>query len=223
MKNSFDKWMAEIKKVNGDNLVSIIRHGENRVLVLLRELNFNNLLENSKLVRKMQSKGTVPLYLTEEYINTSCDVYPLEYLRMKRTSRLIYGKNLLDKLEIPSENIRLESEQKIKGALIRITQVILESGKNMRRLRKTSFLALDDILAGLEGILELSGMSGQFSPAELIENAQQKFSIDLKPLKDVLDWKNGTKPGDFKKLVYDFYEKIEEIANFADRFNTDGQ
>ncbi|MFH1352193.1 MAG: hypothetical protein ABIH68_01305, partial [bacterium] len=87
-------------------------------------------------------------------------------------------------------------------------------------LRRASFLALEDILAGIEGILELSGISGQFSPADLIENAQEKFGIDLKPLKDVLNWKNGTKPDDFKKLVYDFYEKIEEIANLADRFDT---
>lgn len=223
MKNSFDKWMAEIKKVNGDNLVSVIRHGENRVLVLLGELNFNNLIENSKLVRKMQSKGIVPLYLTEEYIKTSCDVYPLEYLKMKRSFKVIYGKNILDELEIPSENIRLECEQKIKGALIRITQVILESGKSMRNLRRISFLALEDILTGIEGILELSGMSGQFSPVDVIENIQKKFSIDLKPLKDVLNWKNGTKPKNFKKLVYDFYEKIEEIANLVDRFNTEEQ
>jgi len=38
MENSFEKWMAEIKRVNGDNLVSVIRHGENRVLLLFREL-----------------------------------------------------------------------------------------------------------------------------------------------------------------------------------------
>ncbi|MFH1956971.1 MAG: hypothetical protein ABIJ15_00665 [bacterium] len=223
MENSFDKWTAEIKNVNGGNLVSVIRHGENHVLVLLGELNFNNLIENSKLVRKMQSKGIVPLYLTEEYIKTSCDVYPLEYLKMKRSFKVLYGKSVLDKLEIPSENIRLECEQKIKGALIRLTQVILESGKNMRNLSRASFLALEDVFAGFEGILELSGISGQFSPAVLIENMQQKFSVDLKPLKDVLNWKNGTKPDDFKKLVHDFYEKIEEIAGLADRFDTGGR
>jgi len=169
----------------------------------------------------MQSKGVVPLYLTEEYIKTSCDVYPLEYLKMKRSFKVIYGKNILENLDIPSEHIRLECEQKIKGTLIRITQVILESGKNMRNLRRISFLALEDILAGLEGIGAISGISGQFSPVELIENIQQKFGIDLKPLKDVLNWKNGTKPHDFKKLVYDFYEKIEEIADFVDRFDTE--
>ena len=66
-------------------------------------------------------------------------------------------------------------------------------------------------------------MKGPFSPVAVIEKAQQKFSVDLTPLKDVLDWKNGTKPGDFKKLVYAFYEKIEELANLADSFGTEDQ
>ncbi len=207
-----EKLIEEIKKINKDNLVSIIRYNKNHILVLLKEINFNNLIENSRIVKKLQKKEIIPLYLTNEYIKTSCDVYPLEYINMKNNYEVVYGKDILEELHIPSENLRLESEQKIKGALIRITQVILEQGNNKKKLSKTSFLALEDILEGIKGMLKLANIAG----ADL-DSAQKQFNIELQPIKDIVNWKNGTNPKDYKKLIYDFYEKIEELAVIVDK------
>lgn len=207
-----EKLIEEIKKINKDNLVSIIRYNKNHILVLLKEINFNNLIENSRIVKKLQKKEIIPLYLTNEYIKTSCDVYPLEYINMKNNYEVVYGKDILEELNIPSENLRLESEQKIKGALIRITQVILEQGNNKKKLSKTSFLALEDILEGINGMLKLANIAG----ADL-DSAQKQFNIELQPIKDIVNWKNGTNPQDYKKLIYDFYEKIEELAVIVDK------
>ena len=168
----------------------------------------------------MQKKKFIPLFLTEEYITTSCDVYPLEYLKMKKKYEVIYGKNILKTLNIQGKNIRLESEQKIKGALIRMTQVILENGNNRKNLARTSFLAMDDIESGMEGLLELAGISDYNSSLSMIHGVEQQFGIGLQSFKDIVNWKNGVKPQAFKKLIYDFYEKIEELAALVDRINT---
>ncbi len=217
MINNIDLYIEEIKEINKDNLISIIRHNNNQVLVLLKEINFKNLLENSKVTKKLQKKKIIPMYLTKEYIETSCDVYPLEYINMKNSHEVVYGDDILKELNIPSDNIRLESEQKIKGALIRITQVILEMGDRKKDLSKTVFLAVEDIMDGIKGMLNLAKITDPDTAAAVLDSAQKQFNIELQPIKDILNWKNGTAPEDYKKLIYDFYEKIEELAVLVDK------
>ena len=173
-----NKWTEELKKINGDNLVSVVSYDENRLLILLNEINFYNLLENSPLSGKIQKGGVIPLYLTEEYIKSSCDVFPLEYLKIKKSREVIYGRDILEGLEISAGNIRLESEQKIKGSLIRLTQVILEQGYKKKNLAKTSFLALEDLLTGMQGMLELAGVSGTADSLSLIDGVRQTGGIN---------------------------------------------
>jgi len=211
------KFAERIKEINGDNLVSIIFYQNNRLLAIFNELNLNNLEENSALVRKMEKKDIIPLYLTVDYIRTSCDVYPLEYIQMKNRYDLLYGKDVLAEIEVPLGNLRLESEQKIKGVLIRLTQVVLEQGTGKAGLRKTCFLALEDLVAGLKGLLEIAGKKVSPEPLNIIKTAQEVLRLDLSSVERVYRWKNGDKPAQYRQLVYDFYEKIEELADYADK------
>ncbi|MFH1414520.1 MAG: hypothetical protein ABIH89_00320 [Elusimicrobiota bacterium] len=215
-KNS-DFQFEEIKELNKDNLISIIRHNTNHVLVLLKEINFNNLLENSRIAKKLQKNKIILMYLTKEYMKTSCDVYPLEYISMKNSYEVVYGDDILQELNVPTDNVRLESEQKIKGALIRITQIILEMGDRKKELSKTVFLAVEDIVHGIKGLLNLAGVTLPDTAAAVLDSAQKQFNIELQPVKDIVNWRSGTAPEDYKKLIYDFYEKIEELAVLADK------
>ena len=169
------------------------------------------------LKRKLQRKNIIPLYLTEEHIKSSCDVYPLEYIKMKKDFEILHGSDVLTSLSIPNENIRLECEQKIKGALIRITQIILESGDNKKRLSNIAFLAMEDILSGIEGILETFNISGYTSNLELLQKAEDQFKLELSSIKEIEEWKEGKKPADLKKLIYEFYETLEALADFVDK------
>jgi hypothetical protein len=210
-------FIDQLQKINSGNIVSITRYDTNRILVLLEEINFNNLLQNSTVSRKMQKKGLIPLFMTSEYIDTSSDVYPLEYLKMTINPETLYGKSIVEEIQIPTENIRLESEQKIKGALIRITQVILENGKCRSTLKKIAFRALDEVMTGIQGLLYIKGQKISDEDSILLEKTRETLNTDLTPLIEILNWKNGTKPEDKSKLLYEFYEKIEELAYIADK------
>ena len=211
------KYIDVLKKINAGNLLSVFLYAENRLLVLLKEINSNNLLANSAFARKLQRQKIVPLFLTKEYIRTSCDVYPLEYLKMKKDYKLLFGSDVLMELDIPAGNIRLESEQKIKGALIRLTQVILEAGVSRKRLARVIFFALEAVLEGIEGVLHIAGRPDVAGAAALISCAEQVFGLKLGPLETAYGWQNGRKPENVEVFLHEFYEKIEELAGFVDR------
>jgi hypothetical protein len=223
MKQKSSKWLQDIISLNKDNLVSIINYDGNKIAVILKEINLNNLLLNSKITVKLQKKNIIPIYLTGEHITTSCDVYPIEYLEMGKDYEVLYGDDILENLDIPFENLRLECEQKIKGALIRLTQVILETGENMKLLSKTAFLAMKEILSGVTGMLLINGYSGQINETSVFKEAEEQFKIDLKPFFEIIEWKNGTAPENKKKLLFDFYEKIEDLASLVDKMEESGK
>lgn len=223
MEEKITRFLKGLEKINKDNLIAVSIYANNtKLLVLLKVINFDNLLENSQLLRKIQKSGVNPVYLTEEYIRSSCDVFPLEYLQMKENYKVLFGKDIISELHIDSENIRLESEQKIKGALIRLTQVILENGNRMNKLKKTVQFALEDIITGMLGILKLQDSEYKTTDTNttltVIKNFEDRFNIDLQVLKKIADWKNLNRSDNEKHLIYDFYEKIEKLANIADAF-----
>ncbi|HLD29464.1 MAG TPA: hypothetical protein VJC03_03915 [bacterium] len=213
-----EKIIRELKEAAGENLISLFMYESNRLAAVLKELDLEMLFGLSGLVRKMAAKKIITLFLTESRILSSCDVYPLEYIRMKRNYILLAGRDIIKDLQIPEENVRLESEQKIKGTLIRLTQIILEEGKKRRVIARAAFLALEDLLSGLEGLLYLRGKTDSVNRADIIPLSEKEFSLDLSVLKEVESWKAGAKPGNPALLLHDFYEKIEELAETADRF-----
>lgn len=206
----------DLKALNRENIFSIINFNQNRILVVFNELNLNNLLKNSKFMKKFEKASYVPIFLTRDHIDTSYDVFPLEYINMKSSYNIVYGEDILKDIQISDENIRLESEQKIKGALIRITQVILEEGDKIKRLKNVCFMALEELELGIKGILSLKGIASGENRDDL-EVFEQETNINIQPIIEIRNWKNKIEPSDAKKLIFDFYENIEELANFIDK------
>ncbi|RLB06384.1 MAG: hypothetical protein DRG59_07945, partial [Deltaproteobacteria bacterium] len=105
MENPVDiaKEAAEIlKSIYGDELVSVILYGSAAgkdyvsgkssvdLLVVLTDQGINKLallFPHLKLLRK--KRITIPLLLTEQFIKTSLDTFPVEFLNMKLQYKLI--------------------------------------------------------------------------------------------------------------------------------------
>lgn len=216
MEKLMDTFVGDLKKINGENLDAVVRFAGNRMMIVLKKIELGDLLMNSRLVRTMERKKVIPLFLTEENIRTSCDVFPLEYSIIKHGGRPLFGTNLLAQIEIPSENMRLESEQKIKGCLIRLTQVILERGKDKNAVKRTIFQSLEDLFAGMEGLLELTKTEITHSTEEMICELQQVSGLDLGSLLKVFAWKKTKKADEPEKLAEEYYETVKALAVYAD-------
>ncbi len=103
-----EPYVKELLKIHKDNLTSIAitgnASGKNYIhkltnitlLVVLKELGFKDLEKNLSLISKgIRQKISAPLFLTRTHIETSTDVFPIEFLEMKEKHCLIYGEDLL--------------------------------------------------------------------------------------------------------------------------------
>lgn len=223
------KYLTKLIKLHGNNIVSTFIYGsatgrnyisgksDVNMVVILKELTFADLKKSLKLVSWGISKRiAAPLMLTVRHIQTSTDVFPVEFLEMKDNNYLLYGQDLLKNLPVEESNIRLQCEQQLKGKLIRIREAYLEIGlrrKGIVSLLKESLNSLFPIFRGL-----LRVKTAQSSPTdkeEIIDSLVKNFGIDPGVFLAILRDKKDDNKIDSQDAEPFFEKYIQEIQKLA--------
>jgi hypothetical protein len=105
------------EKLSDINSVLVLKTMDLRVLVFLAPL-------GKKYGKK---RIAAPLVMTPEYIKTSLDAFPVEFLDFKLIHKTVYGHDLLQDLRITMPNLRLQCEREIKTKLIGLRQGYVSS------------------------------------------------------------------------------------------------
>ncbi len=191
VQNKFIPYLKLMIDIHKDHLHSVFIYGSatgknyipkvsdiNSVFIF-KDLAFASLTDSLKIVSKgINKKIAAPLFLTKEHIETSLDVFPIEFLDMKENHILLYGTDVLSALTIKEEHIRLFCEQQIKGKLIRIRQAYLEVGlkkKGMESLLKES---LNSLIPIFKNLIRLKGKKAYTEKSEIIKQLCQEFDLD---------------------------------------------
>lgn len=228
-----EPFLNELLKIHEDNIVSIFVCGSAAgadyvrkitnitLLVVLQKLEFPDLQKSLKTVSKgINKKIAAPLFLTREHIETSTDVFPIEFLEMKENHLLLYGEDLLNSLEINPANIRLFCEEQIKGKLIRIRQAYLEIGlkrKGIEALLKESLTSFTPIFRNL---IRLKGKVPPVKKEEVYKQLCAEFDLDRDTFLAILrDTKNDEKIGaqDAEVFFERYIAQIQKLAIAADQ------
>jgi len=88
-------------------------------VVVLNRMDLTFLESLAPLGKKYgKQKIAAPLIMTPEYIDSSLDVFPIEFLNFKLVHTTVSGEDLLAALEIDQMDLRLQCERDIKSKLI---------------------------------------------------------------------------------------------------------
>jgi predicted nucleotidyltransferase len=130
-----EKLAAELAAALGDELVSVLLYGsaareefdeaisDLNVLVLLRSVEEAHLRRCSSLARRWVEEGnSPPLFLGEDELQRSLDIFPIEYSEIRDGHRVLYGADPFLGLEIAVEHLRLQCERELKIALIQLRE-----------------------------------------------------------------------------------------------------
>ncbi len=226
-----EQFTEDIKQLYGDKLVAVILYGSGagddfipgksnlNFLIVLNEININDLEKYIKICRKWEKKRVVvPLFLTDDYIKRSLDVFPIEFFDLKEKHVILYGKDILAELEIDPANLRLQIESEIKGKLLRLRESYIELEGKPKKIRRLLEVALNAFTPAFRNLLRLVGEDVPTSKPEILMRIAERFNLDREIFKRWWELKTGTKfsDADIKYLFGQLHEEIEKLMDIVD-------
>jgi hypothetical protein len=222
-------YCEELIEINQDNLVSInlVKEFECqkdigysfKLIVVCKEVKISLLKNNLKLIKKGNKEGILaPLFFTLRHIESSSDVFPIEFSTMKSRYQIIWGEDVFANIKIDYKNLRLQCEQEIKGKLIRLRQVYLEIGLQEKEIKRLIYTSFQSFIPVLKIMLEIKKTDVSFNTLDIINSFSDMYKVDMSLFKKIYQIKIDK----FKKIeLEDFFEQyvnlIYDIAGLADQ------
>ncbi len=110
-----------------------------------------------------------PLVMTPHYLETSRDVFPIEFLTMAASHRCIYGQDPLAAIELRPQDLRLQLERELKGKLTLLRSRLLASQGQGKALMALIHESAPAFTALFQALLHLSQGSFPPKPALVME------------------------------------------------------
>jgi predicted nucleotidyltransferase len=231
-KDIFTDIITDYKKAFGDDLISIIMYGsatgkdyrpgksDINFMIVLSEEGIERIDMAFDIIKKWQKRNVaIPLFLTEAYVDTSLDVFPIEYLNFQRNYALVFGKDILKDLAFDREFIRLQCEREIKGKLLILRQAFLETSGKGKSLKEVIGNSISAFVAIFDALLHLKGQDLPRTKREVVKATAAEFDMDAALFEKVLDIKDEkVKPGDMEimGLFKDYLREVRKLAKLVD-------
>lgn len=230
LKNNLKSFIQGLKDVFGEDLTSLIlygsaasgefvnRHSNLNLLVLLKSTELRDLKKASGLVGKYRMIS--PLFLTESYIASSSDTFPVEFLDMRENYSVLYGKDALKGVVVETRNLRFQCEQELKSKLINLRQLYLLINKDKTALRNLLFKSFNSILHILRNVLRLKGKVAPYKKEDVLKELVPEFNIDIGIWGKIFSAKKGEiklSRYDIEPLFVNFVRELEKIVEVVDR------
>lgn len=227
-------YLTEVTGIFGPTLEAVILYGSAargdflpgrsnlNLLLLLSAHNTEALERYGKVHRRWNREHiVVPLILTQEELQSSLELFPLEYLEIKEHHVLLAGRDPFPDLDVSTRNLRLECEQELRGNLLRLRQRFVEGAGKPEAAGMLLPLSLTSLLPCLRGLIRLLGYPVPGAAEALLNDLRARLGVDLTALQDVLNLKRGLMtPGPLEiprlferyvSAIQTLIEKVEEL------------
>jgi len=175
----------------GKDLISLMLYGsaaggsyvkgksDINLLAVLTPEGIDRLEDSFAVVKSWRKRNVaVPLVMTRQFIATSLDSYPIEFLNMQNNSVLIYGENVLESLVFKPEDLRLQIERELKSKILLLREGYLESEGSARQLRQLISKSLTAFISIFNAMLYLKQAGIPRNKKETIKEMNKAFTID---------------------------------------------
>lgn len=231
LKTSLEDFTERMKDVYGGSLVSVVLYGSAtggeftekysnvNVIVVLTDTSLENLSKAHSIVNSPRFGIISPVFFTEEYIVSSLDVFPIEFLDIIENHVILYGKDVVKALKVDNKNLRFQCEQELKSKLINIKKRYLAI-KNKRDMESLLFKTFTSTLHIMRHLLRLKGCRSPYLKEDILSESEKAFGIDATIFSKIL-WARNKKMAltykDVDSLLAGFVKELEALSSATDR------
>ncbi|MGB9797023.1 MAG: hypothetical protein ACPLPS_06925 [bacterium] len=214
-----------LKETLGENLSGLIiygsvlrddylpNHSDINILVLVKEVRVPDLKRVAPLVERANRRALIePLFLTTDYIKSSLDTFPIEYLDIKRNHLLLFGEDPFLEIEVDEEELRTQVEREWKLNYIRLQQAFFRSYKDPEALKRVIIKSFNSFTHLLSALFYLRGF--------LPENKREiwgELIEDFFLRKEIVDWLQSLRERKEKLGKEEMERRFEEYLQMMER------
>lgn len=189
-------------------------------IIVLKEMDLKFLEVLAPLGKKYgKNKVGAPLIMTPEYIKTSLDVFPIEFLNFKLIHATVLGEDVFKDLTINKMNLRHQCERELKTKLIWLRQGYLSSLGDRKKLAEGFVNSISSYIPLFRGIIVLSGNEPPVKQSEVITAMGKALNINTGAFSEILKEKHDKVKLSMEKLntiFEDYYSATEKLGKIVD-------
>ncbi len=202
----FEPFTDDYKAAFGADLESIIFYGSaarGEYVPKISDINFMIMLSPEGMQRLAaamplvdrwgKARVATPLFLTQDYIFSSIDVFPIEFLNMKASYRLVWGKDVLKNLEFDKRLVRLQAEREIKAKLLHLRERFVETGGSAKKITQLISMSLPAFFSIFQAVLFLNDQQPRTKMSELLAHASRSSGLNASLFETLAAVRNKTR------------------------------
>jgi predicted nucleotidyltransferase len=229
----FDAIREDYTALFGDDLVSIILYGSGargeyvpkksdiNFLIVLSDSGIERLGSAVSAVAKWRKRNVrTPLVMTEGYVQSSLDAFPLEFFNIKSAYQVVCGQDVLKDLTIRKDDLRLQCERELKAKLLLLRESFLEAEDKSNLLRELVGQSISAFVSIFKALLYLKGEDVPEKVEAVLSATAQGFGLDAKVFQGLWRIKRGEeKPSkdELKEIVQSYIKEIRNLSRVVDQ------
>ena len=229
---NLEKFTERLKEVYGTKLQSIVLFGsaaagdfqkgisDYNVMVVLQDITPDHLTTGSKLIRRWMRQGNpAPLLIDRAHLESSKDVFPIEFSDMKGVHKILFGDNPLENLEIDREHLRLQCEGEMKQKILTLRERYVELYPCTRKVRKLILRSSSSFFAIFRGYLRLVNEEVPAKKQEVLTQLNRRTEFDTGIFDRILEARTGRRKiarDEVLPLFERYLTTLEKMASLLD-------
>jgi hypothetical protein len=191
-------------------------------VVVLKEMDLGFLKLLAPLGKRHgKHKVAAPLIMTPDYIKSSLDVFPIEFLNFKHIHITVFGEDIFRDLVIDRMDLRRQCERDLKTKLIWLRQRYISSQGDKKLLSEGFINSITGYIPLFRGIIALYGKVPPVIQSEVITMLATESNTDTHVFAKVLLAKHQQiklSIDELNTIFEDYYAVTERLGTIVDEF-----
>ena len=227
-----NEFVQRIRAAAGENVLSVILYGsaaegefhpvysDLNLLCVLRDSSFAAIAELSDVFDWWRKKKfRPPLILRLQELMTAADVFSIEFVDMKQRYRVLFGDDVLEKLNVPMVLHRFQLEYELREKLLLLRQHLVVAGNNEKQLWEVLLHSLSSFTTLFRHVLLELGEPGRKHSREAVTLLSARLNFEASPFVQLMDVRAGKldrKQLRVSDVAAQYLSAIEKVATAVD-------
>jgi len=232
MPDILGKYVKEIETTFGETLKAVILFGskaggrdvdknsDHNLLVLLDKVIPDQLSLLAPPTKKWVKEGNpAPVIFSVSEFLGSADVFPIEYIDMKNTHRLLFGRDFLAETEVNDKHLRHECEFELRSKLLKLRQSYLTLKSHKNEIRNVLTGSISSFLVLFKHTVKLLGEAQPVMKIDSLNVLSKRTGLRPDVFTNIYKMKHGDKQIqklDPEKLMEEYMLEIEKVITVVD-------